>query len=160
MTRDPNRAGEVPGDDGLELRRLSATLAARNRQIAAVHSISRLLSSSLDLEDRLRDILTVSLAAVGAVHRHARPLGAFPGDAHVDGDRGTGDEFDLRPGGHERRKAVAPLERVLAVPGGDPPCTARTVREGPEAQPPGASRAASGTARARPRAKRESGTSD
>jgi signal transduction histidine kinase len=67
MTRDPNRAGEVPGDDGLELRRLSATLAARNRQIAAVHSISRLLSSSLDLEDRLRDILTVSLEAVGAV---------------------------------------------------------------------------------------------
>ncbi|MCC6764069.1 MAG: GAF domain-containing sensor histidine kinase [Deltaproteobacteria bacterium] len=46
---------------------LRATLAARNRQIAAVHSISRLLSSSLDLEDRLRDILAVSLEAVGAV---------------------------------------------------------------------------------------------
>lgn len=44
-----------------------ATLEARNRQIAAVHTISRLLSSSLDLEDRLRDILTVSLQAVGAV---------------------------------------------------------------------------------------------
>ncbi len=43
------------------------TLDARNRQIAAVHVISRLLSSSLDLEDRLRDILTVSLQAVGAV---------------------------------------------------------------------------------------------
>ena len=47
--------------------RLRATLAARNRQIAAVHSISRLLSSSLDIDDRLRDILTVSLDAVGAV---------------------------------------------------------------------------------------------
>jgi signal transduction histidine kinase len=43
------------------------TLDARNRQIAAVHVISRLLSSSIDLEDRLRDILTVSLQAVGAV---------------------------------------------------------------------------------------------
>lgn len=42
------------------------TLDARNRQIAAVHVISRLLSSSLDLEDRLRSILTVSLEAVGA----------------------------------------------------------------------------------------------
>jgi signal transduction histidine kinase len=46
---------------------LRATLAARNRQIAAVHVISGLLSSSLDLDDRLRDILTVSLQAVGAV---------------------------------------------------------------------------------------------
>src|SRR5258705_6844982 len=46
---------------------LRATLEARNRQIAAVHVISGLLSSSLDLEDRLRDILTVSLEAVGAV---------------------------------------------------------------------------------------------
>lgn len=50
-----------------ELDQLRETLAARNRQIAAVHVISRLLSSSLDLEDRLRDILTVSLEAVGAV---------------------------------------------------------------------------------------------
>jgi signal transduction histidine kinase len=41
-------------------------LEARNRQIAAVHVISRLLSSSLDLEDRLRHILSVALDAVGA----------------------------------------------------------------------------------------------
>ncbi len=47
--------------------RLRETLEARNRQIAAVHGISRLLSSSLDLDDRLRDILTVSMQAVGAV---------------------------------------------------------------------------------------------
>ena len=69
MTRGPTRAGEapfVPCTDA-ELRLLRETLAARNRQIAAVHGISRLLSSSLDLEDRLRDILTVSLEAVGAV---------------------------------------------------------------------------------------------
>jgi len=46
---------------------LRATLAARNRQIAAVHGISRLLSSSLDLDDHLRNILSVSLQAVGAV---------------------------------------------------------------------------------------------
>jgi signal transduction histidine kinase len=50
-----------------EAQRLRATLDARNRQIAAVHVISGLLSSSLDLDDRLRDILTVSLQAVGAV---------------------------------------------------------------------------------------------
>jgi len=69
MTRDPTRAGEtpfVPSADA-ELGLLRDTLAVRNRQIAAVHGISRLLSSSLDLEDRLRDILTVSLDAVGAV---------------------------------------------------------------------------------------------
>lgn len=53
------------GDDTIQ--RLREDLAARNRQIAAVHSISGLLSSSLDLEDRLRDILTVSMDAVGAV---------------------------------------------------------------------------------------------
>jgi signal transduction histidine kinase len=47
--------------------RLRETLEARNRQIAAVHGISRLLSSSLDLDDRLRDILTVSMQATGAV---------------------------------------------------------------------------------------------
>jgi signal transduction histidine kinase len=50
-----------------EISRLRATLDARNRQISAVHVISGLLSSSLDLDDRLRDILTVSLQAVGAV---------------------------------------------------------------------------------------------
>ncbi len=47
--------------------RLRDVLDARNRQIAAVHMVSRLLSSSVDLEDRLRNVLTVSLAAVGAV---------------------------------------------------------------------------------------------
>lgn len=41
-------------------------LQARNRQIAAVHKISRLLSSTLDLDERLRDILTVSMQAVDA----------------------------------------------------------------------------------------------
>jgi hypothetical protein len=46
---------------------LRDVLDARNRQIAAVHMVSRLLSSSVDLEDRLRNVLTVSLAAVGAV---------------------------------------------------------------------------------------------
>ena len=51
-------------DDDVSLR---ATLEARNRQIAAVHAISGLLSSSLDLDDRLRDILSVSLRAVDAV---------------------------------------------------------------------------------------------
>jgi signal transduction histidine kinase len=39
-------------------------LEARNRQIAAVHTISRLLSSTLDLDERLRDILNVSMQAV------------------------------------------------------------------------------------------------
>ena len=67
MTRDPDRAGEVPRRATTSTRELRDTLAARNRQIAAVHVISRMLSSSLDLEDRLRDILTVSLQAVGAV---------------------------------------------------------------------------------------------
>src|SRR5688572_32776865 len=66
MTRDPDRAGAPPGSRDPEVRRLRETLAARNRQIAAVHGISRMLSSSLDLEDRLRDILAVSLDAVGA----------------------------------------------------------------------------------------------
>jgi len=41
-------------------------LEARNRQIAAVHTISRLLSSTLDLDERLRDILNVSMQAVDA----------------------------------------------------------------------------------------------
>jgi signal transduction histidine kinase len=54
----------MPDEDSQQLR---ATLAARNRQIAAVHVISGLLSSSIDIEDRLRSILTVSLEAVGAV---------------------------------------------------------------------------------------------
>ena len=66
MTREPDRAGATAASRDSELRRLRDTLAARNRQIAAVHGISRLLSSSLDLEDRLRDILSVSLEAVGA----------------------------------------------------------------------------------------------
>ncbi len=58
-------------------------LRARNRQIAAVHMISRLLSSSLDLEDRLRDILNVALDAVGAgagtiyLHRDADDMLVF-----------------------------------------------------------------------------------
>ncbi len=42
------------------------SLEARNRQIAAVHKISRLLFSTLDLDQRLRDILTVSMQAVDA----------------------------------------------------------------------------------------------
>lgn len=67
MSRDPRRTDDPPDADGCDVDQLRATLAARNRQIAAVHSISRLLSSSLDLDDRLRDILTVSLDAVGAV---------------------------------------------------------------------------------------------
>src|SRR6185369_11476348 len=76
MTRDGNRAGDTPdragdapdpeGDGSFDVETLRATLAARNRQIAAVHAISGLLSSSLDLDDRLRDILTVSLRAVDA----------------------------------------------------------------------------------------------
>jgi signal transduction histidine kinase len=41
-------------------------LEVRNRQITAVHTISSLLSSTLDLDERLRDILTVSLQAVDA----------------------------------------------------------------------------------------------
>src|SRR5215467_11629366 len=51
----------APGMNG------SDALEARNRQIAAVHTISRLLSSTLDLDERLRDILTVSMEAVDAV---------------------------------------------------------------------------------------------
>ncbi len=54
-------------DEKPHLSDVRVTLEARNRQIAAVHVISRLLSSSLDLEDRLRHILTVALEAVGAV---------------------------------------------------------------------------------------------
>src|SRR5690349_10107483 len=45
---------------------LSEILEVRNRQIAAVHSISRQLSSTLDLDQRLKDILTVSMQAVKA----------------------------------------------------------------------------------------------
>jgi signal transduction histidine kinase len=41
-------------------------LEVRNRQINAVHTISSLLSSTLDLDERLRDILAVSLQAVDA----------------------------------------------------------------------------------------------
>lgn len=41
-------------------------LRIRNRQIAAVHSISSLLSSTLDLEDQLKHILRVSMGAVDA----------------------------------------------------------------------------------------------
>ncbi len=67
MSRDPRRTETPAEPDQLDVERLRATLAARNRQIAAVHGISRLLSSSLDLDDRLRDILAVSLDAVGAV---------------------------------------------------------------------------------------------
>ncbi len=44
----------------------AATLELRNRQIAAVHTISRLLSSTLDLDQRLHDILRVSLDATEA----------------------------------------------------------------------------------------------
>src|SRR5687768_6453540 len=42
-------------------------LEARNRQINAVHTISRELSTTLDLDDRLRHILTVSMEAVDAI---------------------------------------------------------------------------------------------
>jgi len=41
--------------------------AIRERQLRAVHTISRLLSSTLDLDQRLRDILEVSMEAVDAV---------------------------------------------------------------------------------------------
>ncbi len=54
-------------DDSASPPDLREILQARNRQIAAVHVVSGLLSSSLDLDDRLRDVLTVSLHAVGAV---------------------------------------------------------------------------------------------
>ncbi len=68
------------------------TLEARNRQIAAVHVISRLLSSSLDLDDRLRHILTVAMEAVGAVagtiylYRHEDEMLVF---RHVVGEKAT-----------------------------------------------------------------------
>lgn len=42
------------------------SLRARNRQITAVHAAARLLSSTIDLDDRLRDILAVSMEAVSA----------------------------------------------------------------------------------------------
>src|SRR5690242_14513341 len=41
-------------------------LEVLSRQIAAVHKISRELSNTLDLDERLRDILTVSMDAVDA----------------------------------------------------------------------------------------------
>ena len=41
-------------------------LAVRNRQIAAVHQITQLLFSKLGLDERLRDILAVSMHAVDA----------------------------------------------------------------------------------------------
>jgi len=48
---------------------------AWRRELAAVHAISRHLSSSLDLDDRLRDILNVSIQAVdaeaGTIYLHA-----------------------------------------------------------------------------------------
>ncbi len=49
-----------------EIPTLHEMLALRNRQITAVHQISRVLSSSLDLDDRLRDILKTSMQAVDA----------------------------------------------------------------------------------------------
>src|SRR5215470_16188333 len=57
-THVTNAGPALDGSDALE---------ARNRQIAAVHTISRLLSSTLDLDERLRDILAVSMQAVDAV---------------------------------------------------------------------------------------------
>jgi signal transduction histidine kinase len=45
---------------------LLAELEARNRQIAAVHQISSLLSSTLDLDERLRHILLLSMRTVNA----------------------------------------------------------------------------------------------
>src|SRR5438105_8032655 len=41
-------------------------LELRTRQINAVHTISRQLSSTLDLDERLRQILTVSMATLSA----------------------------------------------------------------------------------------------
>ncbi|HSV72722.1 MAG TPA: GAF domain-containing sensor histidine kinase [Chthonomonadales bacterium] len=55
MVKDPIPAG--PGD---------RHAAIRERQLRAVHTISRLLSSTLDLDQRLRDILEVSMEAVEA----------------------------------------------------------------------------------------------
>ncbi len=49
-------------ESGAELQ----ALELRNRQINAVHTISRQLSSTLDLDERLRQILTVSMQAVDA----------------------------------------------------------------------------------------------
>lgn len=54
-------------DSGLAAPNLHDALDLRNRQIAAVHKISRLLSSTLDLDERLRDILTVSMQVVDSV---------------------------------------------------------------------------------------------
>jgi signal transduction histidine kinase len=45
---------------------LRLELQVRNRQIAAVHNISRLLSSTLDLRERLSHILSVSMETVDA----------------------------------------------------------------------------------------------
>jgi signal transduction histidine kinase len=44
----------------------SSTQVLLTRQINAVHTITRMMSSSLDLEDRLRDILNLSVETVGA----------------------------------------------------------------------------------------------
>src|ERR1051325_7191342 len=79
-------------------------LEARNRQIAAVHKISRLLSSTLDLDERLRDILLVSMQAVDAtagtiyLHRPADDKLVFQ---YVVGDKArelTGKAIDASAG--------------------------------------------------------------
>jgi signal transduction histidine kinase len=53
--------------DGNDPQDLHSALELRDRQIGAVHKITRLLSSTLDLDDRLRDILTVSMQVVDSV---------------------------------------------------------------------------------------------
>lgn len=72
------------------LEELRAAFALQQRQIAAVHRISSLLSSTLDLDQRLKDILQVSLEAVGAsagsilTYRESDQMLVFQ---HVEGEK-------------------------------------------------------------------------
>ncbi len=65
-------------------------LQVRNRQISAVHEISRELSATLDLDERLKHILAISMDAVDAVagtiylYRHADDKLVF---RHVVGEK-------------------------------------------------------------------------
>src|SRR6185436_16525023 len=54
----PPEANGSPDNDVLQV---------RNRQISAVHEISRELSATLDLDERLKQILAISMDAVDAV---------------------------------------------------------------------------------------------
>lgn len=70
-TGDSPPPGNAPlGPSGV----IEGVLAVRNRQIAAVHQVTEVLFANLSLDDRLRDVLGVSMRAVeataGSIYLH------------------------------------------------------------------------------------------